>query len=175
MPTSPGGPILPIIMWATCKTAAQGQPPWFCPWFNAWIGLVSPNVGLFVWLTRIINSDRHRPAVRAGPQNGRLSLAGCGLLMWFTAEGSGGSAAAPATLGRPWFMCWYLPAFLIFSAFLGRLHSDYYLERRYPAGRASEMGSPRECFERDPSAANLGRPGSGHRWHPAGPALFLVP
>src|SRR5690349_14225843 len=33
--------------------AATGQPAWSAWWFQMWIALVTPNVGLFVWATRI--------------------------------------------------------------------------------------------------------------------------
>ena len=33
--------------------AATGQPAWSAWWFDMWIAVVTPHVGLFVWATRI--------------------------------------------------------------------------------------------------------------------------
>lgn len=38
------------------QNALNGQPQWLQPWFQMWIGIVTPAQGLFIWLTRIIET-----------------------------------------------------------------------------------------------------------------------
>ncbi|MGH8279779.1 MAG: multicopper oxidase domain-containing protein [Gammaproteobacteria bacterium] len=78
--------------------AAQGQHVWSAWWFDAWIAIVTPHAGVFVWLTRIAETALALALVLGF---GRKTLYALGalfsLLIWSTAEGFGGPYAVGAT------------------------------------------------------------------------------
>ncbi|HET7675057.1 MAG TPA: nitrite reductase, partial [Gammaproteobacteria bacterium] len=78
--------------------AANGQPAWLEGWFQMWIGLVTPHVALFVWLTRIIETVIAF-ALLTGFARRILYVGGAlfSLLIWSTAEGFGGPYTVGAT------------------------------------------------------------------------------
>jgi len=126
--------------------AAHGQPGWLAGWFAMWIGLVTPEAGLFVWLTRIVESAIAL-ALLAGFARKTLYVAGAlfSLLVWSTAEGFGGPYTVGATnMGTA--ICYVL----IFVALIGidnrggrsPYSLDFFIERRWPRWqRISEWGS----------------------------------
>ncbi|HET6655115.1 MAG TPA: multicopper oxidase domain-containing protein [Gammaproteobacteria bacterium] len=116
--------------------AAQGQPDWLAGWFSMWIGLVTPHVALFVWLTRIVESFIAL-ALLTGFARKSLYVLGAlfSLLIWSTAEGFGGPYTVGATnLGTA------ISYVLIFIALIGLDYRagfipyslDYLIERRWP-------------------------------------------
>jgi len=71
--------------------AATGQPPWATWWFQLWIDLVTPNVDLFVWGTRLAESALAL-ALLLGFARKITYIVGIlfSLLIWSTAEGFSG-------------------------------------------------------------------------------------
>ncbi|HEX5314026.1 MAG TPA: nitrite reductase, partial [Gammaproteobacteria bacterium] len=127
--------------------AAQGQPEWLAGWFAMWIGLVTPNAALFVWLTRIIESAIAF-ALLAGFARKTFYLAGAlfSLLVWSTAEGFGG----PYTVGAA-NMGTAISYVLIFVALIGidnregrsPYSLDFFIEKWWPRWRRiAEWGGP---------------------------------
>ena len=116
--------------------AAHGQPDWSAGWFNLWIALVTPNAGLFIWATRIIESVLAFTLL-AGFGRRTLYVLGAlfSLLVWSTAEGFGG----PYTVGAA-NMGTAISYVLIFVALIGLDYRagfipyslDYLIERRWP-------------------------------------------
>lgn len=74
--------------------AAQGQHAWSAWWFDMWIAVVTPHVGLFVWLTRMA-ATLLALALLLGFARKTVYVAGAlfSLLIWSTAEGFGGPYA----------------------------------------------------------------------------------
>ncbi len=136
------------------QNAAQGQPPWLLPWFNAWIGIVSPNVGLFVWLTRIIETLIAIGLLFGLARKWTFIIGGLfSLLIWSTAEGFGGPYAAGASnLGPALVYVLVFAALLIFERVVGRTpySVDYYLERRYPGWTRVAEWAPQGVLEHNP-------------------------
>lgn len=119
--------------------AAQGQAAWSGWWFNMWIDLVTPNTGIFVWLTRIAETALAL-ALILGFARKTVYVIGAlfSLLIWSTAEGFGG----PYTVGAA-NMGSAIAYVLIFVALIAintrggtSLYSlDYYIEKRWPRWR----------------------------------------
>ena len=116
--------------------AAQGQPGWSAGWFHLWIAVVTPNAGLFIWATRIIESALAF-ALITGLGRRTLYVLGAlfSLLVWSTAEGFGGPYSVGATnTGTA------ISYVLIFVALIGLDYRagrspyslDYLIERRWP-------------------------------------------
>ncbi|HEX7338574.1 MAG TPA: multicopper oxidase domain-containing protein [Rhodanobacteraceae bacterium] len=116
--------------------ASHGQPGWLAGWFSMWIALVTPNAGVFVWLTRIVESIIAL-ALLTGFARRSIYVFGAifSLLVWSTAEGFGGPYAVGATnLGTA------ISYVLIFVALIGLDYRagfvpyslDYVIERRWP-------------------------------------------
>ncbi|MGH8161510.1 MAG: multicopper oxidase domain-containing protein, partial [Gammaproteobacteria bacterium] len=78
--------------------AAQGQPAWLAGWFAMWIGLVTPNAALFIWLTRLIECAIAL-GLLAGVARRSIYVAGAlfSLVIWSTAGGFGGPYTVGAT------------------------------------------------------------------------------
>ena len=119
--------------------AAEGQQAWSAWWFDMWIALVTPNVDLFVGLTRLAVTLLAVGLV-LGFARKTLYLAGAlfSLLIWSTAEGFGGPYAVGATnMGAA------IAYVLIFIALMiGNSRSgtspyslDYLIEGRWPKWR----------------------------------------
>lgn len=119
--------------------AAQGQPAWSAFWFDLWIALVTPNAGLFIGLTRLIETVLALALV-LGIARKTMYVAGAlfSLLIWSTAEGFGGPYAVGATNMGTGIS--YVLIFLALIAINYRSGSspyslDYYLEKRWPDWR----------------------------------------
>jgi nitrite reductase (NO-forming) len=129
------------------QNAAQNQPGWLVPWFSAWLALVTPAAGSFIWLTRIIET-----AIALGLLLGLarkwLYLLGAlfSLLIWSTAGGFGGPYTTGATnLGPSLVYVLVFIALAVLNRALGRTpySVDYYLEQRWPAwDRVAEWVEP---------------------------------
>ena len=80
------------------RNAAIGQPDWLQPWFAFWLEIVAPNVTLFVWATRIIETAI-AVALVLGLARRWTYIVGIiySLLIWSTAEGFGGPYTTGAT------------------------------------------------------------------------------
>jgi nitrite reductase (NO-forming) len=119
--------------------AAEGQYAWSAWWFDMWIALVTPNVEIFVTLTRLAVTLL-AVALVLGFARKTIYLAGAlfSLLIWSTAEGFGGPYAVGATnMGAA------IAYVLIFIALMiGNSRSgtspysiDYLIEKRWPTWR----------------------------------------
>ncbi|WP_345798211.1 multicopper oxidase domain-containing protein [Castellaniella sp. MT123] len=119
--------------------AAQGQPAWSAFWFDLWIALITPNAGLFIGLTRLIETVLALALV-LGIARKTTYVAGAlfSLLIWSTAEGFGGPYAVGATNMGTGIS--YVLIFLALIAINYRSGSspyslDFYLEKRWPGWR----------------------------------------
>ncbi len=135
--------------------AAHGQPDWLRPWFAFWIAAVTPAAGIFIWLTRIIET-----LIAAGLLLGlarKWIYIGGGifsLLIWSTAEGFGGPYATGAgNLGPALVYVLVFIALIVFDRVLGKTpySVDYYLERRFPAWQPHVEWAPQPLLERTPT------------------------
>lgn len=116
--------------------AAQGQPAWSAFWFNAWIAVVTPHAGLFIWLTRIIETLL-AAALMLGIARKSVYFAGAlfSLLVWSTAEGFGGPyAVGAANMGAGIVYVLVFIALITINSHFGPspYSVDYYVEKRWP-------------------------------------------
>lgn len=136
--------------------AAQGQPEWLAGWFAMWIGLVTPNAALFIWLSRWIET-LIAFSLLAGFARKTVYVAGAlfSLLIWSTAGGFGG----PYTVGAA-NMGAGLAYVLIFAALIGidnregrsPYSLDYFIERRWPRWRRFAEWSSGATLRREPQS-----------------------
>ncbi|MGH8415139.1 MAG: multicopper oxidase domain-containing protein [Gammaproteobacteria bacterium] len=145
--------------------AAQGQPAWSAWWFDMWIALVTPNAGVFVWLTRIAETALAL-ALILGLARKTVYVIGAlfSLLIWSTAEGFGGPYTVGATnMGSA------IAYVLIFVALISintrggtsPYSLDYYIEKRWPRWRRiAEWSSDTQLRTAQPIS-----------WRVQGPAL----
>jgi nitrite reductase (NO-forming) len=134
--------------------AAHGQPDWLRPWFAFWLAVVTPAAGIFVWLTRVIET-----LIALGLLLGLLRkwvyVGGAlfSLLIWATAEGFGGPYAVGAgNLGPALVYVLVFIALVIFDRGFGKTpySVDYYLERRVPAWQPVAEWAPARLLQRTP-------------------------
>jgi nitrite reductase (NO-forming) len=134
--------------------AAHGQPGWLLPWFTFWIGLVTPNAGLFIWLTRLLETVIALGLLLGLARRWLYVLGGLfSLLIWSTAEGFGGPyAAGAANLGPALLYVLVFIALGVFDRTLGRTpySLDYYLGRRRPRWQTVAEWAPPSLRERTP-------------------------
>ncbi|MGE5223643.1 MAG: multicopper oxidase domain-containing protein [Omnitrophica WOR_2 bacterium] len=129
------------------QNASNGQPVWLQPWFSAWLGLVTPAAGIFVWLTRIIET---LIAIGLLFGLGRKWIYGIGaifsLLIWSTAEGFGGPYTSGVTnFGPALVYVLVFIALIIMDRELGKspYSLDFYIEKRFPGWeRIAEWAPP---------------------------------
>jgi len=125
--------------------AAQGQPGWSAWWFDFWIWLVTPNAGVFVWLTRAIETALAAALLLGFARKTVYALGALfSLLIWSTAEGFGGPYTVGATnMGAGIIYVLVFIALIIISRTGPSPYSiDYYLERTWLRWRLiSEWGS----------------------------------
>jgi nitrite reductase (NO-forming) len=125
--------------------AAQGQPSWSAWWFDFWIWLVTPNAGVFVWLTRAIETALAAALLLGFARKTVYALGALfSLLIWSTAEGFGGPYTVGATnMGAGIIYVLVFIALIIISRTGPSPYSiDYYLERTWLRWRLiSEWGS----------------------------------
>ena len=119
--------------------AAHGQPGWSAWWFDFWIGVVTPNADVFIWLTRAAET-----AIALGLLFGfarkTLYVAGAlfSLLVWSTAEGFGGPYTVGATnMGAGIIYVLVFIALLVINSNSGPspYSVDYYIEQGWPGWR----------------------------------------
>ncbi|MEO8747615.1 MAG: multicopper oxidase domain-containing protein [Rhodanobacter sp.] len=116
--------------------AAQGQAAWSAFWFDAWIAVVTPHAGLFIWLTRIIEAVL-AIALVLGIARKSLYFAGAlfSLLVWSTAEGFGGPYMVGATnMGNGIVYVLVFIALIAINSQSGPspYSLDFYIEKRWP-------------------------------------------
>ena len=116
--------------------ASNGQPAWSSFWFDAWIAVVTPNAGVFIWLTRIIETVL-AVALILGIARKSLYFAGAlfSLLVWSTAEGFGGPyAVGAANMGAGIVYVLVFIALITINSRSGPspYSLDYYIEKRWP-------------------------------------------
>lgn len=118
------------------RNAAEGQPAWSAPWFDAWIALVEPNPTLFLWLTRLATTALAL-ALLLGFARRTVYVLGAlySLLIWSTAGGFGGPYTVGASNTGVGLM--YVLFFAVLIAINHRAGTspyslDYFLEKRWP-------------------------------------------
>ena len=119
--------------------AATGQPAWSAWWFNLWIALVTPHVGLFVWATRIAETLLAL-ALLFGVARKTTYIVGIlfSLLIWSTAEGFGGPYSVGASnIGAALSYVLIFAALIVINVRSGPspYSLDYLIEKRWPAWR----------------------------------------
>jgi nitrite reductase (NO-forming) len=136
------------------QNAAQGQPGWLQGWFAFWLALVATNTGIFMWVTRLLET-----AIAIGLLFGLarkwVYLVGLffSLLIWATAEGFGGPYTAGATdIGPGLVYVLVFVALIVLNRVEGRTpySLDYYIERRLPAWGHLAEWAPSRLLERIP-------------------------
>ncbi len=136
------------------ENAAKGQPAWLHPWFAFWLAIVTPHVGLFVWLTRIIETLIAVGLLFGLGRNWVYLVGGLfSLLIWATAEGFGGPYAVGAgNLGPALVYVLVFVTLAVFARALGRTpySLDYYVGRRIPRWRRLAELAPPALLERTP-------------------------
>ena len=136
------------------RNAALGQPPWLGPWFETWIALVSPRVGIFVFLTRAVEMVI-AVGLLLGLFRRPIYLLGLGfsLLVWSTADGFGGPyVIGTANLGPALVYALLFVALISLERQQGPnpYSLDFYLEKAFPRlRRFTESGLP-EAAENPP-------------------------
>ncbi len=119
--------------------AAQGQPAWSAWWFDMWIALVTPNAGIFIWLTRIAETALALALILGFARKSVYVLGALfSLLIWSTAEGFGGPYTVGATNMGPAIA--YVLIFLALLAINSRSGTSPYsldslIEKRWPRWR----------------------------------------
>ncbi|MBQ4856047.1 multicopper oxidase domain-containing protein [Rhodanobacter sp. B2A1Ga4] len=119
--------------------AATGQPAWSAWWFDMWIALVTPHVGLFVWATRIAETLLAL-ALLLGFARKLTYIVGIlfSLLIWSTAEGFGGPYSVGANnIGAAISYVLIFAALIVINLRAGPspYSLDYLIERRWPGWR----------------------------------------
>jgi nitrite reductase (NO-forming) len=116
------------------QNASQGQPAWILPWFQLWISLVTPSVGVFVILTRVLET-LIALFLLVGFARKWTYIVGAffSLAIWSTAEGFSGPYVTGAGNIGPALI--YLVVFIILFVAdcqngLSPYSVDYYIERR---------------------------------------------
>jgi nitrite reductase (NO-forming) len=143
------------------QNAAKGQPGWLQSWFAFWLAIVTPHVGLFVWLTRIIET-LIALGLLFGIARKWVYIGGAlfSLLIWATAEGFGGPYAVGAgNLGPALAYVLVFVALAVFARTLGwtPYSLDYYVGRRSLRWRAVAELAPASLLERTPPRLGWGQ------------------
>lgn len=137
------------------QNAAQGQPGWLLPWFNMWIAVVTPAAGIFIWVTRILETLIAIGLLFGIARKWTFIVGGLfSLLIWSTAEGFGGPYSTGASnMGPALVYVLLFAALLIFERVLGRspYSVDYYLEQRYPRWKKVAEWAPEGVLEHVPA------------------------
>ena len=102
--------------------AAHGQPAWLHSWFVFWLAVVTPVPGLFVWLTRTIETLIAVGLLFGLARKWTYVLGGLfSLLIWATAEGFGGPyTVGAANLGPALVYVLVFIALMVFDRTQGR-------------------------------------------------------
>lgn len=136
------------------RNAAQGQPAWLQPWFALWLALVPPNVDLFIWLTRLLETTIALGLLLGFARKWVYVVGGLfSLLIWTTAEGFGGPYfAGAANLGPALVYAFVFLALIIFDRLQGKTpySVDYYLEQRWPGWQRVAEWAPGYLLRRTP-------------------------
>ena len=147
-------PEFPAHYMGYLQNAARGQPMWLHSWFAIWLTLITPAAGIFIWLTRIVET-LIAIGLLLGLARRWLYVAGgiFSLLIWSTAEGFGGPYAVGASnLGPALVYVLVFTALIVFDRLLGRTpySLDYYLGRRFPSWQPIAEWAPRRLRARTP-------------------------
>lgn len=136
------------------ENAAHGQPAWLHPWFAFWLAVVTPVPGLFLWLTRIIETLIAIGLLFGLARKWSYVLGGLfSLLIWSTAEGFGGPYTIGASnLGPALVYVLVFIALMVFDRTQGQTpySLDYYLERRFPAWQPTAEWAPAPLRQQTP-------------------------
>jgi nitrite reductase (NO-forming) len=132
----------------------DGQPSWLLPWFNFWSNLITPNPGLFAWLTRLIETAVAIGLLLGVARKWTYVLGGIfALLIWSVPEGLGGPYTPGATdVGAGLIYAFLFLALIVIDYVMGRspYSLDYYLERRFPSWKMFAEWAPASTLEKEP-------------------------
>jgi nitrite reductase (NO-forming) len=148
--------------------AATGQPAWSAWWFDMWIGIVTPNVGFFIWATRLAETLLAL-ALLLGFARKITYIVGIffSLLIWSTAEGFGGPYSVGANnIGAAISYVLIFAALIVINLRSGTspYSLDYLIESRWPSWRRFSEWNPRVPLEQIRRVS----------WRVQGPALAGV-
>ncbi|MGH8124526.1 MAG: multicopper oxidase domain-containing protein [Rhodanobacteraceae bacterium] len=148
--------------------AAQGQPGWSAWWFHFWIWLVTPNAGVFVGITRGLETALAAALVLGIARKSVYVLGALfSLLVWSTAEGFGGPySVGAANMGTGIVYVLVFIALLVINSRSGPspYSLDYYIEQGWPRWRrVSEWRAEAIPVTAHPLS-----------WRLQGPALFGI-
>jgi nitrite reductase (NO-forming) len=133
---------------------ASGQPQSLLPWFNFWIGLITPNPSLFAWLTRLIETAIAAALLLGVARKWTYILGGAfALFVWSIPEGFGGPYVPGATdVGAGLIYVLVFAALIVIDYTLGRspYSVDYYLEKLFPAWRHLAEWAPLQILNKTP-------------------------
>ena len=118
---------------------AKGQPQLLLPWFNLWIGLITPDPNLFAWLTRLAETAIAVGLLLGLGRKWIYVLGGVfALFIWSIPQGFGGPYVPGATdVGAGLVYVLVFVTLIVMDHTLGRspYSADYHLERLFPAWR----------------------------------------
>ncbi|MEO7112223.1 MAG: multicopper oxidase domain-containing protein, partial [Polyangiaceae bacterium] len=134
--------------------ASQGQPGYLHGWFAMWIAIVTPATGVFVLLTRILETVI-AVGLLAGLGRRWIYFVGAlfSLLLWSTAEGfSGPYVIGAANLGPSLAYVLVFAALWMCDRVIGRTpySVDYYLGQRSPRWQRFVESAPAEILALEP-------------------------
>lgn len=113
---------------------AQGQPGWLKGWFTFWINLQHPNAIFFAYLVAVAETLIAVAVILGCARKlAYTSAAAFSVLIWATAEGSGGPYTSGASdIGTAISYAVFFAGLLALMAYAGttRYSVDYYLEKK---------------------------------------------
>lgn len=136
------------------QNAAQVQPSWLQPWFALWLALVTPAAGVFVWLTRVLETVIAIGLLLGLARKWTYLIGGAfSLLLWSTVDGFGGPYVVEARNPGPALV--YVLVFVALALFdriqgITPYSVDYYLGRRWPAWKRFAEWAPRHRLGQTP-------------------------
>ncbi len=135
--------------------ASQGQPGYLQGWFGMWLALVTPASGVFVMLTRLLETAI-AIGLLAGLARRWTYFVGAlfSLLLWSTAEGfSGPYVVGAANLGPALAYVLVFAALWMCDRAVGRspYSVDFYLAQRWPRWQRVAESAPAEILAREPA------------------------
>jgi nitrite reductase (NO-forming) len=144
--------------------ASHGQPSWLAGWFAMWIQLVTPSTGIFVALTRIVETVIAIGLV-LGLARKPIYVLGAlfSLLVWATAEGlSGPYIVGAANLGPALIYVLMFVALFIVGRATGRTpySLDYYVGQKVAWWTRIAEPATGEILERTPARLPWGAQGA---------------
>jgi nitrite reductase (NO-forming) len=132
----------------------SGQPAWLLPWYNLWVGLVTPHPLVFAWLTRLAETVIALGLLFGIGRKWIYLLGGVfAALIWSIPEGFGGPYAPGSTdVGAGLIYVLLFVGLIVMDRGLGRspYSLDYYLEKLSPAWNGVGEWATSQMLQREP-------------------------